>query len=112
VSAAPCLHRRARPVRGGLLCEGRPAPFEAAWCRACGAFREASAIATPEPWVRPAETGWRCRHLDGRPVTPSGGLREDARRHPTHAAWCKACGAFREEVAEGVAPWQAAGTSA
>jgi hypothetical protein len=47
-----CRHRRAIVVRSGTLRpDDRRHPYEAAWCPDCGAFREESATADPEPWT-------------------------------------------------------------
>lgn len=51
-----CTHRGAIIVRGGSLKpDERRAPFEAAWCPACGAFREDSATADPSTWRLPTQ---------------------------------------------------------
>jgi hypothetical protein len=51
---ADCLHRKSIIVRGGTLRpDERRAPYEAAWCRNCGAFREESATSSPEKWQKP-----------------------------------------------------------
>ncbi len=50
-----CLHRRAIIVRGGTLYpEQRRAPYEAAWCPSCGAFREDAVGKDSEPWKLPS----------------------------------------------------------
>lgn len=50
-----CAHADAKPVRSGVIRDGESAaaPFDAAYCRACGAFREASATSDPQPWLLP-----------------------------------------------------------
>lgn len=53
---AACEHESAIVVRGSLLLpdDGEPDSFDAAWCPACGAFREASAFSSdPCKWEVP-----------------------------------------------------------
>lgn len=51
-----CTHRKSIIVRGGTLRpDERRAPYEAAWCPACGAFREEATGKDPEPWRLPDE---------------------------------------------------------
>ena len=52
-----CTHILALAVRsnGTLMHEEDLMPFEAAWCPACGAFRESSATSDPDPWTSPGK---------------------------------------------------------
>ncbi len=46
-----CDHKEAVSVRGGLVRAERLYNYESAWCSNCGAFREAAAFTTAEPWL-------------------------------------------------------------
>ncbi len=73
-----CLHKNAVSARGGILRPGeRLYNYESAWCPDCGAFRDAAAFTTAEPW---REIGFDVSSIPDRIITTNPKPKKKAKK--------------------------------